>query len=83
MPLKDVGTARGWPSTPLPAHGTNADIAATNVDVAGGDAIEEGALALAEEAGLNRAALAALLRDADGGLASAYADIAAACRWEL
>ena len=48
---------------------------------ADGTASEEEALAAAEEAGLNRAALAALLQDAGGVLASAYAHIAAACRW--
>lgn len=48
---------------------------------ADGAASEEDALAATEEAGLNRGALASLLQDAGGALASAYTHIAAACRW--
>ncbi|KAK9830935.1 hypothetical protein WJX81_007880 [Elliptochloris bilobata] len=48
-----------------------------------GDASEEDVLAAAEEAGLNHAALVALLQDVDGGLAVTHASIAAACREQL
>lgn len=50
---------------------------------ADGQASEEDVLAAAEAAGLNRAALAALLQDAEGGMAAAAAGVAAACRQAL
>jgi len=50
---------------------------------ADGQASEGDVLAAAEAAGLNRAALAALLQDSEGGLAAAAAGVAAACRQAL
>jgi len=48
-----------------------------------GEASEEDVLAEADAAGLNTAALAALLADADGAAADAAAAVAAACRERL